>query len=185
MNPRHIPNLISGLRLLMVPPVVIWILGGRPWPALVVFLLAGFSDALDGFLAKRYGWETRIGGFLDGVADKLLLTGAMLALAWVGQLPVWLVTAALGRDAVIAAGAVAFRVLIGPFTAQPSRLSKLNTAVQIGVVAVALTAWLGVPYASWMLAGVYGVSLVLVVASGLGYVIVWGRRAASASAGKP
>jgi cardiolipin synthase len=136
-------------------------------------------------MAKRYGWESRIGGFLDGIADKLLLTGAMLALAWVGQLPVWLVAAAIARDAVIAVGAVAFRVLIGPFTAQPSRLSKLNTALQILVVAVALTAWLGAPYAPWMHAAVYGASLVLVVVSGLGYIIVWGRRAASASGGKP
>lgn len=185
MSPRHIPNLISAVRLLLVPPVVAWILEARPLPALALFLLAGFSDALDGFLAKRYGWESRIGGFLDGIADKLLLMGAMLALAWMGQLPVWLVAAAFCRDAVIVAGAAAFRLLVGRFSAEPSRLSKINTALQVLVVALALTAWQGVAYPPWLIASVYWASLVLVLASGLGYVLVWGRRAALALTRRP
>lgn len=179
MSPRHIPNIISVLRLLLVPPVVYWILEARPMPALAVFLVAGASDALDGFLAKRYGWQTRIGGFLDGIADKLLLTGAMLALAWIGELPAWLVAAALARDAVIVVGGVAFRCLIGPFTAEPSVLSKLNTALQILVVAMALTRWLGLHVPAVLVAAAYGASLALILTSGLGYVVVWGRRAAA------
>lgn len=179
MSPRHIPNIISVLRLLLVPPVVYWIVEARPVPALAVFLVAGASDALDGFLAKRYGWQTRIGGFLDGIADKLLLMGAMLSLAWVGELPVWLVAAALVRDAVIVTGGVAFRCLIGPFTAEPSLLSKLNTAFQILVVAMALTRWLGLYFPPVLVSVLFGASLVLILTSGLGYVVVWGRRAAA------
>ncbi|MBA1147038.1 CDP-alcohol phosphatidyltransferase family protein [Ectothiorhodospiraceae bacterium WFHF3C12] len=184
MNPRHIPNIISVMRLFMVAPVVAWILGGRPAPALVLFLIAGASDALDGFLAKRYGWQSRVGGFLDGIADKLLLVGSMLALAWMGALPVWLVAAAMARDAIIVTGGVAFRLLVGPFTAEPSRLSKLNTALQIGVVALALTRWLGVAYPDPLVAAVHAACLVLVVASGAGYVVVWGRRAVTELAGR-
>lgn len=169
----------------MVPPVVFWVLEGRPEPALALFLVAGASDALDGFLAKRYGWQTRLGGFLDGIADKLLLVGAMLSLAWIGELPVWLVAAAFIRDAVIVSGGVAFRCFIGPFAAEPSLLSKLNTGFQILVVAVALTRWIGVSYPGWMVAGVYGVSLALILASGIGYVLVWGRRAMTALSRRP
>lgn len=179
---RHIPNLISGLRLLLVPPVVMWILEEQPLPALVVFLIAGISDGVDGFLAKRYGWQSQLGGFLDGIADKLLLMGAMLALAWVGYLPAWLVAAAFCRDAVIVAGAIAYRVLIGRFQPDPSHLSKLNTVCQLGVVAVALTAWLGLGYPAALISGLYWVSLALIVSSGVGYVVVWGRRARAASA---
>lgn len=163
----------------MVPPVVYWILAARPLPALTLFLVAGASDALDGFLAKRYGWQTRLGGFLDGIADKLLLMGAMVSLAWIGELPIWLVAAAVARDAVIVAGGVAYRCLIGPFTAEPSLLSKLNTAMQILVVAMALTRWLGVAFPASLVAVIYGASLFLICASGLGYVLVWGRRAAA------
>lgn len=179
MSRRQIPNLISLLRLLMVAPVIAWILSARPGPALALFLVAGASDAVDGYLAKRFGWQTRIGGFLDGIADKLLLTGAMIALAWMGQLPLWLVAAALARDAIILSGATAYRLLIGPFSAEPSRLSKLNTAVQILVVAMVLIRWGGIAIAPMLLGLAYGLCLVLTVASGAGYVVTWGRRAAA------
>jgi len=177
---RQLPNAISVVRLLLVPPLVVLILAHRTAPALAVFLIAGFSDALDGFLAKRFGWQTVLGGFLDGAADKALLVGSMLALAWIGGLPVWLVAAAVARDLIIVTGAAAFHWLVGRFTAEPSRLSKLNTLLQLLVVMIALAP----PWAAALIGpgGVrllHAATLLTIAASGAHYIVVWGRRAAA------
>ncbi len=87
MTRRDIPNLITLLRILLVPPFLFALWKGDYWVALALFLVAGASDGLDGFLAKRYDWGTRFGSILDPIADKLLLVGAFLALTWMGRIP--------------------------------------------------------------------------------------------------
>lgn len=90
MNRRDIPNIISVFRILLVLPVVWLLLQQQYTMALVLFAIAGVSDALDGFLAKHNGWESRLGTILDPLADKLLLVCSFLTLAWLGLIPFWL-----------------------------------------------------------------------------------------------
>lgn len=90
MKPHDIPNVITAFRFLLVPPVVILLLQERFTAALIVFGVAGFSDGLDGFLAKRYDWRSRLGSILDPLADKLLLVSSFVTLGWLGLIPAWL-----------------------------------------------------------------------------------------------
>src|SRR5688572_24109147 len=111
---RHIPNLLTLLRMLLTVPLAWLLRDGRFDTALIVALVAGFTDALDGFLAKRFSWQSRLGGLIDPVADKLLLVACFVGLAQVDALPWWLAAVVIGRDAVIVSGAVAYHNLIGP-----------------------------------------------------------------------
>ena len=104
MRARDIPNLLCILRMFLAVPIAWMILGGDYLPALVLFFVAGFTDGLDGFLAKRFGWQSELGGLLDPIADKLLMFSAFVCLWVAGAVPVWLLLAVVGRDAVIVAG---------------------------------------------------------------------------------
>ena len=87
---RHLPNALCIARMLMVAPLILLLIEGNyPW-VLVVFLVAGFTDGLDGFLAKRFGWRSWLGGILDPLADKLLLVSTFLTLTYIGLTPLWL-----------------------------------------------------------------------------------------------
>ena len=179
---RHLPNLITALRMVLVVPLCWLIEDGRYEGALLVAAVAGVSDALDGFLAKRFGWQSWLGGLLDPIADKLLLTVAFIWLALAAALPVWLAAVVVGRDLVIVVGAIAYHLLIGRFEAAPSRLSKLTTAIQIGFVLVLLlhlAHWITLAPAPRMALFVF--TAAFTVASGLHYVVVWGARARRAA----
>ncbi|KFN46782.1 hypothetical protein N790_08170 [Arenimonas malthae CC-JY-1] len=177
MNLLHLPNAITGLRLAMAP-VLFWLLWAGYYPeALWVAAVAGASDAVDGVIAKRFGWQSRLGSLLDPVADKLLLGAAMAGL-WLAQaLPAWLVGLVLARDLVIVAGAAAWWRLAGPFSGQPSVLSKVTTGAQIALVLVCLVDLAGwdVPL-RWRIEGLLAVAL-LTALSGVDYVIRYGVRA--------
>jgi cardiolipin synthase len=101
VNRSDIPNLITILRILLVPPIAYLLYWGDYDIALLLFLGAGLSDALDGFLAKHYGWMSRLGGLLDPIADKALLMSSFIVLAWVDLIPVWLVVVVVLRDVII------------------------------------------------------------------------------------
>ncbi|HMM67197.1 MAG TPA: CDP-alcohol phosphatidyltransferase family protein [Dokdonella sp.] len=173
---RHLPNLITGFRIVLVWPVFWLISTGRFGSALLLAALAGISDAVDGYLAKHYGWESRLGGLLDPLADKLLLLAGFLALTLIGSVPAWLLSIVIGRDVLIVCGAVAYHNLIGPFDAQPSRLSKLTTLVQILFVLAELLRLAWVPELPGELALLW-LTAALTVLSGLHYVLVWSLRA--------
>lgn len=163
--------------MLAVPPLM-WLLVHERYPeAWWLALLAGLSDALDGLLAKRFGWFTRLGGLLDPIADKLLLAAGFVGLWLGGHVPGWLLGLVLARDVVIVVGAVAWSVLIDRVVAEPSRLSKANTAIQIGYVLWLLgsLAFPAVPdagqqYGAWLVAA-------FTLASGLDYVWRWSALA--------
>lgn len=174
---RHVPNLISGLRLLLVLPVF-WLIEAHRYPeALGLAALAGASDAVDGYLAKRFGWQSRLGGLLDPLADKTLLLACFAGLVLVDALPSWLLMLVIGRDLVIVAGAIVYHNLIGPFDAAPTRLSKLTTVVQIVCVLATLLrlAWWPDVAGTEVLVGV---TAALTAASGLHYIGLWSMRAA-------
>lgn len=175
---RHLPNLVTILRMLLVVPLCWLIRDGRYDGALVIAAVAGFSDAVDGFLAKHYGWQTWIGGILDPLADKLLLTAAFLWLAFAGDVPAWLAALVVGRDLVIVGGAIAYHGLIGRFDASPSPISKLTTLVQIVFVLaelVRLTRWIDVP--DGVRNAAIAITAAVTIASGVHYVVVWSARA--------
>jgi cardiolipin synthase len=174
---RHIPNILTAFRFLLVPPVVLLMLKDEFMPALVLFAVAGFSDAVDGFLARRYHWTSRIGGLMDPLADKLLMVSSYLTLGWLGLLPVWLVALVIVRDLVIVTGAVIYNARIERVEATPSVVSKLNTLAQILLVLSVLFSQAFVALPGWWIDGlIYGV-LVTIIWSGAGYVWTWGRRA--------
>ena len=124
---RHLPNLITVLRMLLVVPLCWLIDDGRYDGALVVAAIAGFSDALDGFLAKRLRLAEWLGGMLDPIADKLLLMAAFLSLAFAASAGLARGARDRARSRRSSRGAVAYHNLIGRFDAQPSPLSKLTT----------------------------------------------------------
>ena len=171
---RHLPNLISALRIVLVAPLIWTILIERYELALAIAVVAGVSDGVDGYLARHFQWQSRLGSILDPVADKLMLVGCMLALGWLHEAPRWLVLLVVLRDAVIAFGALAWHRLLRNFTAHPSWLSKTTTVAQIGFVLLVLADhgfnWnVHLQVAVWIVA-------VLTAASGLDYVVRWGRQ---------
>ncbi|HEU4665769.1 MAG TPA: CDP-alcohol phosphatidyltransferase family protein [Dokdonella sp.] len=181
---RHLPNLITALRMLLVVPLCWLIQAGRYDGALLVAAIAAMSDALDGWLAKRFGWQSWIGGMLDPIADKLLLTAAFVWLALSGELPAWLAGLVVGRDIAIVSGAIAYHNLVGRFDAAPSRLSKATTAVQLAFVLaelLRLSRWIAMP--STLHEAMIALTAALTLASGLHYIVVWGARARRALRG--
>jgi cardiolipin synthase len=175
---RHLPNLITALRMLLVLPLC-WLIGaGRYDGALLVAAIAAASDALDGWLAKRFGWQSWIGGMLDPIADKLLLMAAFVWLALSGELPSWLAVLVVGRDIAIVSGAIAYHNLVGRFDAAPSRLSKATTAIQLAFVLaelLRLSHWIATP--APLRSGMIALTAGFTLASGLHYIVVWGARA--------
>lgn len=177
MNRRDIPNLITFMRILMVPPLVWLLLQQYYGSALVVFFVAGVSDGLDGYLAKHYGWTSHLGGLLDPLADKLLLIGCFITLGYQGLLPVWLVGLVLLRDVVIVSGAIAYHVRVARLDADPSWVSKVNTVLQIGLVLLVIFNEVYTLLAAFWMGVLETMVVVATVWSGLDYVWTWSRRA--------
>ncbi len=179
MTRKDIPNIISLFRVLLVIPIVMLLYTELFLEALILFFIAGFSDALDGFLAKRYDWGTRLGSILDPIADKVLLVSTFVVLAVLGLLPFWLLMVVIARDVVIIIGAVAYYLVIGHYMLSPSIISKLNTVLQISLVLIII-----VSHAIYVLPDIVltlwiYATLFTTILSGLDYVTVWGRKALS------
>ncbi len=176
---RHLPNLISSIRILLIVPIALTLVNHRFVATLWLFAAAALSDAADGFLAKRFGWQTELGGILDPLADKLMLATVFVTLAVQGVVPVWLTIAVIARDCIIVSGAICYRVWIGPIEARPSAISKLNTLCQIlFILAVVAALRFGWP-ASWAVLALGALVFAAVVVSGIDYVLVYGRQAAA------
>ena len=177
MTLRFIPNAICIGRMLLVAPLMAYIVEGRYTAALVVLVIAGFSDGLDGFLAKRFGWQTRLGSLLDPAADKLLLVAAFVSLTYAGLVPVALTGFVVARDAIIVIGALLYQWLIAPVQGEPSAISKLNTACQLAMLFFTLTA-AAFGWPPEVSLTVLGAAVVFTsVVSGLNYVLRWSARA--------
>jgi cardiolipin synthase len=133
-----IPNLITLGRVILVP-IVFWLLvSGRIQAAFVLFVVAGLSDAIDGFLAKRFSWQTELGAYLDPLADKMLVVSIFVALGVLGELPSWLVIAVVSRDILIVMAVVLSWLLDNPVRIKPLVVSKINTVTQIVLAATVL-----------------------------------------------
>ena len=133
-----IPNLITLGRILLVPIVVWAIYSGAMWIAFVLFLAAGVSDAVDGFLAKRFGMASELGAYLDPLADKALIVSIYVTLGIKDVIPGWLVILVVSRDIMIVGAVMLSWVLGAPILMKPLRVSKLNTVAQIVFACVVL-----------------------------------------------
>lgn len=119
--------------------MIFWFLiSGNTRAAFIAFVCAGVSDAVDGFIAKRYGWQTELGAYLDPLADKLLIVSIYVALGVAGKLPSWLVIAVVSRDILIVLGVMLAWVMERPLAMRPRAVSKANTAAQIVLASVVL-----------------------------------------------
>jgi cardiolipin synthase len=127
----NLPNLITIGRILLVP-VVVWAIASRQMQiAFLVFLVAGVSDAVDGFLAKRFGMKSELGAHLDPLADKVLIVSIYIALGITDAIPRWLVILVVSRDILIVGGVMMALFLGKPMKVKPVLVSKLNTVAQI------------------------------------------------------
>ena len=176
MKYKDIPNLICVLRIVLVFPVVYLILEENYLWALFIFMLAGVSDGVDGFLAKHFHWQSRLGSILDPLADKLLLVSTYIAMAWTGLVPLWLLLAVFARDILIVIGAYAYHAFIGEFQMAPSLISKFNTVMQIFLVMTILSVQL-TDISQAVIDGMVFITLLSIILSGLDYAVVWGKKA--------
>ena len=146
MKLKYIPNLICVVRILLVGPIVWYLLEERYGLALILILIAGLSDALDGYLARRFDWRTRLGGLLDPAADKLLMFSVFVTLTWMGWVPVWFTAVVVGRDVIIILGTLVYQLTVAPVHGEPTKASKLNTVLQIVWLLLTVNhAWAGWP----------------------------------------
>ena len=169
----NIPNMITLGRVLSVPVVFWLLLTTRYQTAFFLFVLAGLSDAVDGWLAKRYNLQTELGAYLDPLADKLLIVCIFVAMGWLGELPSWLVIAVVSRDLLIVTGVMLAWLLDHPVRIQPLVVSKANTFAQLLLAAVVLAD-------TGFKLGLGGLRDVLVVATGVltvaslwAYTVAW------------
>ena len=177
LQPKDIPNVISVARVVLVFPVIWLLLNQHYQSAMLLFFVAGISDALDGFLARQYRWQSRLGGILDPLADKFLLVSVYLCLGWLQVLPWWLVGLVVLRDVIIVMGAVAYNFRVEKLEAQPSLVSKLNTGVQIFLVLLVVYGLGFSGELSWLLPWMIWTVTVTTILSGLDYVVNWGSKA--------
>ena len=178
----QLPNVITVLRILLVVPTAWLLLETRYVEALGLMAIAGASDALDGWMARRFGWMSQFGAAMDPVADKLLVAVTFIIFTIQGYIPIWVAAIVLGRDAIILAGAGAYRLFFEPIEFAPTFISKANTATQIVMLLMLLLGLCGFgeisaltlrvvdPWCFYLLA-------VLGVVSGADYVRTWGRKA--------
>ena len=181
---NSIPNLITLGRILLVP-VVVWAIAtpGAMWIAFVLFVAAGASDAVDGYLAKRFHMTTELGSYLDPLADKALIVSIYLTLDINGLIPRWLVILVVSRDILIVGGIMLSWVIGSPLKIKPLLVSKLNTVAQIMFACVVLGS-LGFNIAADTLTLVLmGLVAVLTLLSVAAYVAEWVRHMNTTASG--
>jgi cardiolipin synthase len=169
----NIPNIITIFRIFLVPLVVWLMLEGRMQTAFLLFVIAGISDGLDGYLAKKYGWQTELGAYLDPLADKTLLVSIFVVLGIHSHLPMWLVIAVVSRDILIVGGTLLTWVLERPIKVQPLLISKVNTVGQIVLAATVLGSLGFVLELDFVILTLVWITGVLTIASAATYMVKW------------
>jgi cardiolipin synthase len=172
-----LPNAISLLRIALILPILLLFVNDQFGWALTLFLIAGLSDGIDGYLAKRFHWNTRLGAFLDPAGDKLLVAWSFGTLAYLGHIPVWMAVIVILRDVIIVAGSFIYHYLVRHLEGEPTRISKLNTALEFMFLVCVI--WrAGFEWPDQITITVLGAAvLVTVVISGYDYVSNWIRSA--------
>ncbi len=165
---RWIPNLISLARIMLVPMVFGALIDARFGLALALFFAAGFSDGVDGLLARRFDWHTELGAILDPIADKLLLLATFTALASVELVPLWFAAIVILRDLIIMGGAITYHFVVGDLEGRPTLVSKLNTVLLLLYVLLVLIAAAGL-FPTWVPVGPLQLGLQIALLASLGF----------------
>ena len=160
----------------MVIPIAFCLWNQNYISALLLFLVGGLSDGLDGFLARRYHWQTELGVILDPMGDKLMMLAAYLLLGWHNLLPWWLVGLVIFRDLIIVAGTLLYRKFVGEAKLKPLFISKLNTTVQIVLVLIVMLSQI-INIHSLIIDSFIWLVTATTLLSGYAYINEWGRRA--------
>lgn len=176
---RYLPNALSLTRMILIIPLLWALFQGHYSIAFYIFLLAGISDGVDGFIARHYHCTSRFGSIADPIADKLLMISTLLALYWAKAVPMWLVFCVLLRDVVVVAGAIAYYMLIGSYQFMPSLLSKINTFFQLVLITLILLQQSYFVVSKELINGLMITVFITSLFSLAQYVFVWGRRARS------
>jgi cardiolipin synthase len=171
-----IPNIITIMRFVLVPAVVLAMLQARWDWAFAGFLIAGISDGVDGFIARRFNQFSALGAYLDPMADKLLLVSVFVVLGFIGELPLWLVVTMVSRDALIVCAVLLSTVMGHPVEMKPLFVSKANTAIQIVLAAVVLGELALAIDLDPLRPVLILLSGVLTVASAAAYLVAWLRH---------
>lgn len=162
-------NWLTVLRILLIPVFVSLLVYRQRGAALTVFLIAAVTDLLDGYVARQRGSQSRLGAFLDPMADKLLLVSSFVTLTWLRVLPFWIAAVVISRDLILMVGALAIHMAGGRITPRPTTAGKLATFFQVLTVLIGLLR----PFYSlppiaripvWLAAG-------FTIASGLQYIV--------------
>ena len=178
-----IPNLITLARILSVPIVVWAIAAGEMKIAFILFLLAGLSDLVDGYLAKRFNMATELGAYLDPLADKALIVSIYVTMGIAGAIPRWLVILVVSRDIMIVSAVILSWLVNNPVTLKPLAVSKLNTVAQILLALVVLASLAFEFDAWWVIQGLTALVAVLTLASVGLYLREWVRHMNGTRAG--
>jgi cardiolipin synthase (CMP-forming) len=178
------PNVITILRFLLVPGVIYALMTGSMGLAFAGFLIAGISDAVDGFVARQFNQRSELGAYLDPMADKLLLVSVFLVLGYMGELPLWLVIAAVSRDALIIAAVMLSTIMARPVEMKPLLVSKANTALQIVLAATVLAELALETQLGPLRLVLIIISGVLTVASAAAYLVGWLKHMAGDAQGE-
>nr|WP_206078871.1 CDP-alcohol phosphatidyltransferase family protein [Mesorhizobium camelthorni] len=168
--------MITILRFVLVPGVVYALLVGRMDWAFAGFLIAGISDGVDGFVARHFNQRSELGAYMDPMADKLLLVSVFVVLGFMGELPLWLVIAAVSRDALIVCAVLLSTIMGKPVAMKPLLVSKANTLIQIVLAAVVLAELAFETPFGPLRTGLIFLSGLLTVASAAAYLVAWLRH---------
>ena len=173
-----LPNALSIIRIILTVPIVIALLKGQYLLTIFLFLLAGITDALDGWIAKQFSFQSRLGSILDPMADKILLTCTFVSLYWVGILPLWLLLLICTRDVIIVAGALGY--FLGEINGaseliKPTLISKFNTVLQIGLVLFLLFIQFTIELSEWLQI-VFIIVATSTAVSGADYMWLWIKK---------
>ena len=172
----NLPNLLTLGRMLITPFIVYSILNGSTVQALVLMVIAGLTDLLDGAIAKHFHMQTVVGAYMDPIADKLMLVGSIISLFIIGQVPMFLFLAVVFRDVIIVIGAMAYELVTHRLEIQPTYLSKVTTVAQIVYVSSVLL-HIVYPLPVFMMHTAAWITFALTCMSGVQYMLLWTGKA--------
>lgn len=171
-----IPNILTLLRILMTPVIVYMVLTQQAWWAVILMVIAGVTDMLDGAIARYFNQRTTVGAYLDPLADKILLVSLFVSLFFVGKVPLFIFLAVIFRDGIIILGAIAYEMVTRQLNMEPSLISKATTFIQIFYVALLLLD-MATPIPSVLISTTMWAVFVLTCMSGVHYMVIWTHKA--------
>ena len=175
---RHIPNALTLIRLFLIAPFLVLLYQHEYINAFYIFILAGFTDGLDGWLARYFHWQSFFGAFIDPLADKLLIAASFISLALIGSLPWWLVILVFSRDVTISFGVLAWYLLIQrKLDFKPTMLSKINTMFQLALLTLCLFELAFFKFTPYLVNTLIMLTTITTATTYIDYAWTWGRKA--------